>query len=122
MYTDGMDIISLSLGGWGWPESATAAAASNTAEHINVIIAIGNEGLQGIWTAGITWVLGFLLFYFWQPKINNRISFISSFPSKDDPGVGYETIAVASVNNLVVSEFYFTPDVDPSHLIRTYTF
>lgn len=49
---DGMDILSISIDSLGWAESASAELASRIAAKIPVIVSIGNDGTQGIWTSG----------------------------------------------------------------------
>ncbi|KAJ1926922.1 hypothetical protein FBU59_007271, partial [Linderina macrospora] len=52
-YKDGSDIISLSLGGGGWPEGPSAVACSNLVKKgIVVVAANGNDGASGLYTAG----------------------------------------------------------------------
>ncbi|ORX74870.1 subtilisin-like protein [Linderina pennispora] len=52
-YRDGVDIMSLSLGGGGWPEDPTAVACSNMVKKgVVVVAANGNEGAAGLFTAG----------------------------------------------------------------------
>ncbi|KAJ1932390.1 hypothetical protein FBU59_006386, partial [Linderina macrospora] len=52
-YKDGHDILSLSLGGGGWPEDPLAVACSNLVKKgVIVVAANGNEGSSGLFTAG----------------------------------------------------------------------
>ncbi|KAJ1952074.1 hypothetical protein EC988_003752, partial [Linderina pennispora] len=52
-YKDGHDILSLSLGGGGWPEDPLAVACSNLVKKgVIVVAANGNEGTSGLFTAG----------------------------------------------------------------------
>ncbi|KAJ2490989.1 hypothetical protein IWW37_002655 [Coemansia sp. RSA 2050] len=52
-YQDGHDIISLSLGGGSWPEDPISAACSKLVKKgIVVVAANGNDGLNGLYTAG----------------------------------------------------------------------
>ncbi|KAJ1965672.1 hypothetical protein GGI12_000619 [Dipsacomyces acuminosporus] len=52
-YKDGHDIISLSLGSLGWPESPVAVACSRlVSKGVVVVAANGNEGVAGLYTAG----------------------------------------------------------------------
>ncbi|KAJ1939801.1 hypothetical protein FBU59_004001, partial [Linderina macrospora] len=52
-YKDGVDIMSLSLGGGGWSEDPTAVACSNMVKKgVIVVAANGNEGAAGLFTAG----------------------------------------------------------------------
>ncbi|ORX64684.1 subtilisin-like protein, partial [Linderina pennispora] len=63
------DIISLSLGGGGWPEDPTSVACSNMVKKgIIVVVANGNDGDAGLFTAG-------------------------------SPGLGHGVISVGSVDN-----------------------
>ncbi|KAK0476786.1 pyrolysin [Armillaria novae-zelandiae] len=72
-YRDGMDILTLSLGGVnGWTEGTASVVASRIAEKgIVVTIAAGNDGAYGSWYTS-------------------------------DPGNGIGVISVASVDNLVI--------------------
>ncbi|KAJ1949404.1 hypothetical protein EC988_004782, partial [Linderina pennispora] len=68
-YREGADIISLSLGGGGWPEDPTSVACSNMVKKgVIVVVANGNEGDAGLFTAG-------------------------------SPGLGHGVISVGSVDN-----------------------
>ncbi|KAJ1887255.1 hypothetical protein LPJ66_009213 [Kickxella alabastrina] len=52
-FNDGHDVISLSLGGGGWPEDPLAVACSKiTQKGVVVVAAIGNDGSNGMFTAG----------------------------------------------------------------------
>ncbi|KAJ2023800.1 hypothetical protein GGI10_000144 [Coemansia sp. RSA 2530] len=52
-YQDGHDIISLSLGGGSWPEDPISAACSELVKKgVVVVAANGNEGSNGLYTAG----------------------------------------------------------------------
>ncbi|KZT21765.1 subtilisin-like protease [Neolentinus lepideus HHB14362 ss-1] len=72
-YNDGMDILTLSLGGVeGWTESSSAVVASRIADQGRVVtIAAGNDGAYGSWYAS-------------------------------SPGTGVDVIAVGSVNNIAI--------------------
>lgn len=72
-YKDGMDVLSLSLGGVnGWTEAAAAVVASRIADAGRVVtIAAGNDGGVGAWYASA-------------------------------PGTGKSVIAVGSVDNIVI--------------------
>ncbi|KAJ2330563.1 hypothetical protein GGI00_003647, partial [Coemansia sp. RSA 2681] len=52
-YNDGHDIISLSLGGGSWPEDPISAACSKLVKQgVVVVAANGNDGSNGLYTAG----------------------------------------------------------------------
>ncbi|KAJ2392773.1 hypothetical protein GGI05_002586, partial [Coemansia sp. RSA 2603] len=52
-YNDGHDIISLSLGGGGWPEDPLSVACTKIASKgVVVVAANGNDGSNGLFTAG----------------------------------------------------------------------
>ncbi|EPQ55564.1 subtilisin-like protease [Gloeophyllum trabeum ATCC 11539] len=72
-YSDGMDILTLSLGGVeGWTESSSSVVASRIADQGRVVtIAAGNDGAYGSWYAS-------------------------------SPGTGVDVISVASVNNIAI--------------------
>ncbi|TFK50631.1 subtilisin-like protease [Heliocybe sulcata] len=72
-YNDGMDILTLSLGGVeGWTESSSAVVASRIAGQGRVVtIAAGNDGAYGSWYAS-------------------------------SPGTGVDVISVGSVNNIAI--------------------
>ncbi|KAJ2236911.1 hypothetical protein IWW45_001410 [Coemansia sp. RSA 485] len=52
-FMDGHDIISLSLGGGGWPEDPLSVACARIADQgVVVVAANGNDGRNGLFTAG----------------------------------------------------------------------
>ncbi|KAJ1962006.1 hypothetical protein GGI12_002916 [Dipsacomyces acuminosporus] len=52
-YKDGNDILSLSLGGGGWPEDPLSVVCSKlTKKGVAVVVANGNEGSAGLYTSG----------------------------------------------------------------------
>ncbi|KAI8321006.1 subtilisin-like protein [Martensiomyces pterosporus] len=52
-YKDGHNILSLSLGGGGWPEDPLSVVCSKlTRKGITVVVANGNDGSSGLYTAG----------------------------------------------------------------------
>lgn len=52
-YQDGMDVINLSLGDAGWPESPASLLADEFAlKGMIVVAAAGNEGEKGIFQVG----------------------------------------------------------------------
>ncbi|RUS22892.1 peptidase S8/S53 domain-containing protein [Endogone sp. FLAS-F59071] len=74
-YKDGMDVINLSLGDLGWPESATAALGDRLVyQGMSIASSAGNSGSQGIFEVGA-------------------------------PSVGKHVLSVASVDNLKVLAF-----------------
>ncbi|KAJ2555486.1 hypothetical protein EV175_002253, partial [Coemansia sp. RSA 1933] len=91
-YKDGHAIISLSLGGGGWPEDPLAVACSRLVEKgVVVVAANGNDGSSGLFTAG-------------------------------SPAVGEGVISVGSVDNWNITGHtatFLTPDGAMSVLLST---
>ncbi|QSB05793.1 S8 family serine peptidase [Natronoglycomyces albus] len=69
-YTDGMDVVNMSIGlAFSWPEYPTAVAANELVEHgVSVVASIGNSGEFGVYSASA-------------------------------PGLGTDVIGVASIDN-----------------------
>jgi minor extracellular serine protease Vpr len=90
-FTDGMDIVNMSLGSAfnNWPEAPLAQASDVLVNHDVVVVAsIGNSGADGLYSAGA-------------------------------PGVGNKVIGVAAFDNVGIHLPYFT--VTPANLTIGYT-
>ena len=77
-YLDGMDVVNLSLGDLGWPESPTSLLADELSlKGMIVVAAAGNEGEKGMFEVGT-------------------------------PSIGKHALSIASVDNTKVLSHTFT--------------
>ncbi|KAJ2007279.1 hypothetical protein GGI04_000585 [Coemansia thaxteri] len=95
-FKDGHDVISLSLGGGSWPEDPLSVACSKLAKQgVVVVAANGNDGANGLYTAG-------------SPAVGHGVISVGSVDNWNITG----SIAVISTPNGARSALMSTPGAE----------
>ncbi|KAJ1948331.1 hypothetical protein FBU59_001647 [Linderina macrospora] len=90
-YKDGANIISLSLGGGGWPEDPTSVVCSNMVKKgVVVVVANGNEGDAGLFTAG-------------SPGLGRGVISVGSIDNWNITGNALGVVSAAGTKQLLMS-------------------
>jgi subtilisin family serine protease len=107
-YLDGMDVINLSLGDTGWPESPASLLADELAlKGMIVCAAAGNEGEKGIFEVGSP-SLGKHAFSI--ASVDNTHVFSHSIKLENDLTLG-KTMKMLSIGNNIIHTLYRIHDI-----------